>query len=589
MIMRIVHPKKWQNWRVIARFSTGSLLVINTLFFTSSDSFAATAGSGVCQQTYTLTGGNESVVVVADGNYCYVAFKNLGAASATSSSYTWSKPVGITSLDVLVVGGGGGGGSRHGGGGGAGSFVQATSYSVASALTTINIVVGSGGAGAPGGNGSLVGSKGNDSSFKVGANGLTALGGGAGLNGDNILRNGGSGGGAGASQTAGTATTSTQKTLDGATTISGIEFGFNGASGVADANSGASGTTDYWAAGGGGGAGSAGKRPTQGGSEFMTATFANTNGSETNGGDGGSGKSSTIIPTSVATSLGIGQVSAGSTYFAGGGGGGIGADGAAGGVGGVGGGGNGTKAIASGGVAGLTSTGSGGGGSGFDDISPVAGDTRNPPGGAGASGVVVIRFIPSAPTISSSATVSGTTTYGQTLSSSTGTWNYGPTSYTYQWSRSSTVGGTYTSIPSATSSSYSLTPSDVGQYLKVAVTATNIVGSTTDTSSATAAITAATSSTSVSRAVGTLTFRTTKAVSATPTVAGKLTFRANNVIIPGCKNLTALANTAKSCNYRPNSRGYVTISVRLVPTDTGYSSTTTSTDRLFVYQRSGSR
>jgi hypothetical protein len=326
------------------------------------------------------------------------------------------------------------------------------------------------------------------------------------------------------------------------------------------------------------------------GSEYTVSTvFPDGNGSNTAGGAGGSGKVSTIIPTSVATSLGVGQVSTGSTYFAGGGGGGIGADGAAGGVGGVGGGGNGTKAIASGGVAAVTSTGSGGGGSGFDDISPVAGDVANPPGGAGGSGIVVIRFIPSAPTISSSATVSGTTTYGQTLSSSTGTWNYGPTSYTYQWSRSSTVGGTYTSIPSATSSSYSLTPSDVGQYLKVAVTATNIVGSTTDTSSATAAITAATSSTSVSIAVGTLTFRTIKAISATPTVAGKLTFRANNVIIPGCKNLTALANTAKSCNYRPNSRGYVTITVTLVPTDTGYSNSSTTSDKLFVYQRSGSR
>lgn len=564
------------------------LSCINPILLINNSAYAATSGSGICQQTYSLTAGSDSVVVTANGDYCYVAFKNLGAANATSSSYTWTKPAGITSLDVLVVGGGGGGGARHGGGGGAGSFVQTTSYAVSSGATSINIVVGSGGAGANPAS-TYVGSSGGASTFKIGANGLTANGGGGGQNGSSNV-DGGSGGGAGANQTAGSAVTSTQKTLDGLTTLSGIEFGSAGASGVADPNSGTSSSYDYWAAGGGGGAGGAGKRPSQDGSEYTSSnTFADGNGSRTRGGDGGSGKVSSIVPDVVATSLGIGQVFSGSTYFAAGGGGGIGNDGISGGTGGVGGGGNGTKAISSGGVAAITSTGSGGGGSGYDDISPGAGDVQNPPGGAGASGVVLIRFIPSAPTISSSASISGTTTYGQNVSSGTGTWNYGPTSYAYQWSRSASVGGSYTAIPGATSSTYTLAAADVGQFLKVAVTATNVVGSTTDTSSATAAISAAVTSSSVTLAVGNLFFRTTKSVSATPTVAGKLTFRANNVVIAGCKNLAALANTAKSCNYKPNSRGYVTISVTLVPTNSGYATTTSSTDRLFVYQRSGSR
>ena len=249
----------------------------------------------------------------------------------------------MSSLDVLVIGGGGGGGARHGGGGGAGSFVQTTSYPIASASTNINIVVGSGGAGAAGASIGFVGSKGSDSSLKVGANGLTALGGGAGVNGSGNV-NGGSGGGAGASQTAGTAVTSTQKTLDGITTVNGIEFAFGGASGVADPNSGTSANTDFWAAGGGGGAGGAGKRPSLDASEYVASnTFPDGNGSRTRGGDGGVGKVSTLIDSGVATSLGIGQVSSGSAYFAGGGGGGIGADGAAGGVAGLGGGGNGTN------------------------------------------------------------------------------------------------------------------------------------------------------------------------------------------------------------------------------------------------------
>jgi hypothetical protein len=291
----------------------------------------------------------------------------------------------------------------------------------------------------------------------------------------------------------------------------------------------------------------------------------------------------------IATALGIGQVSGGSAYFAAGGGGGMGADGIAGGLGGLGGGGNGTKAIASGGVAALVSSGSGGGGSGFDDISPVAGDVANPPGGAGGSGVVVIRYIPPLPAVTASATISGTTTFNQVLTSTTGTWNNIPSTYSYQWLRAATSGGTYSAISGANSSTYTLSNSDVGQFIRVAVTASNVGGSTTDTSVATAAIAAATSSTSVSLAAGDLFFRTAKLISATPTVAGKLTFRANNVIIPGCKNLNASANVARNCSYKPNRRGYVTISVTLVPTDAGFSSNLIRTATLFVFQRSGSR
>lgn len=565
------------------------LIVLLSQISLISTAQAATSGSGICQQTYTPTAGSESVVVTSSGNYCYVAFKNLGSAGAASSSYTWTKPIGITSLDVLVIGGGGGGGARHGGGGGAGSFVQATSYPIASAQTNINVVVGSGGAGAAGAAISYLGSKGNDSSIKIGANGLTALGGGAGVNGSTADVNGGSGGGAGALQTAGNAATSTQKTLDGTSTISGIEFGNGGASGVGDPNSGTSNSFDFWAAGGGGGAGAAGKKPTVNGSEYFSSYFPDGNGSGTRGGNGGIGKVSSIISDVVATALGIGQVSGGSAYFAAGGGGGMGADGVAGGLGGTGGGGNGTKAIASGGVAALVSSGGGGGGSGFDDISPAAGDVQNPPGGAGGSGIVVIRYIPPLPAITASATISGTTNFGQTLTSTTGTWNNLPTTYTYQWLRAATSGGTYSAISGATSSTYVLASADVGQFIRVAVTATNVGGSTTDTSTATTVVNALTSSTSVTLDVGNLTFRTAKTISATPTVAGRLTFRANNVIIPGCKNLSANANVVRTCSYRPNSRGYITISVTLNPTDSGYSANTTSTARYFVYQRSGQR
>jgi hypothetical protein len=93
-------------------------------------------------------------------------------------------------------------------------------------------------------------------------------------------------------------------------------------------------------------------------------------------------------------------------------------------------------------------------------------------------------------------TISGTTSFGQTLTSSNGTWSGSPT-YTYQWSRASTSGGTYAVISGATSSSYSLTTADIGQFLKVAVTATNGAGAATATSLPTSQINKASQSISI--------------------------------------------------------------------------------------------
>ena len=135
----------------------------------------------------------------------------------------------------------------------------------------------------------------------------------------------------------------------------------------------------------------------------------------------------------------------------------------------------------------------------------------------------------------------------------------------------------------------SLTATTTGTCQVTATKAADTNYLVANSSAATFTISSGTVSATVTLAVGDLQFRTAKNISATPSVAGKLTFRVNNVIIPGCKNLAASANTAKNCSYRPTTRGYITISVTLVPTDTGYSSNTTKTDSYFVYQRSGSR
>jgi hypothetical protein len=74
--------------------------------------------------------------------------------------------------------------------------------------------------------------------------------------------------------------------------------------------------------------------------------------------------------------------------------------------------------------------------------------------------------------------ITGTTTEGQTLTSSTGTWSGTVVSYTYQWKADGV------NIASATASTFVLTASQVGANITVAVTATNEVGSTTATSAA---------------------------------------------------------------------------------------------------------
>jgi hypothetical protein len=59
-------------------------------------------------------------------------------------------------------------------------------------------------------------------------------------------------------------------------------------------------------------------------------------------------------------------------------------------------------------------------------------------------------------------------------------------------------------------------------------------------------------------------------------------------VLPGCKNKAVIAGTA-TCSYRPSTRGYVSITATLVPTDASYIGTTTTTTRYFVGNRTGPR
>jgi hypothetical protein len=96
------------------------------------------------------------------------------------------------------------------------------------------------------------------------------------------------------------------------------------------------------------------------------------------------------------------------------------------------------------------------------------------------------------PVNSSPPTITGTPQQGQTLTASRGTWSGGqPQTYTYQWRRCDSSGGSCADISGATASTYLLKDVDVGKTLRVRVTAKNSLGSTASTSTPTGVVTKA--------------------------------------------------------------------------------------------------
>ena len=85
----------------------------------------------------------------------------------------------------------------------------------------------------------------------------------------------------------------------------------------------------------------------------------------------------------------------------------------------------------------------------------------------------------SQPAATSAPTIAGETTAGQQLVSSVGTWSGSPTSFAYQWRRCDVTGANCAAISGAVSSTYTLTPGDIGTTLSLVVTATSSAGSQT--------------------------------------------------------------------------------------------------------------
>src|SRR5439155_821573 len=102
-------------------------------------------------------------------------------------------------------------------------------------------------------------------------------------------------------------------------------------------------------------------------------------------------------------------------------------------------------------------------------------------GAALLTGVATARTA-AVPQNTSPPTISGTAREGNTLTARNGTWANSPTSFAYQWQRC-TSSTTCTNVDGATARTYGVRSADVGDTLRVAVTAHNSSGSTATASS----------------------------------------------------------------------------------------------------------
>ena len=85
--------------------------------------------------------------------------------------------------------------------------------------------------------------------------------------------------------------------------------------------------------------------------------------------------------------------------------------------------------------------------------------------------------LPLPPVNTGAPAISGNPVQGQTLTTDSGSWLNSPTSYTYQWEDCDSSGNNCLAITGATSSSYTLASSDVGDTIRSVVSASNSGGS----------------------------------------------------------------------------------------------------------------
>jgi len=127
---------------------------------------------------------------------------------------------------------------------------------------------------------------------------------------------------------------------------------------------------------------------------------------------------------------------------------------------------------------------------------PVWGDTRNGNQDIFAAGLdqngdgVVDDCVTGPPANTVTPTISGTATNGATLNGSPGAWKgYPLLAFTRQWRRCGAGGGGCVDIAGATSDSYTLVAADVGSVIRLRVSGSNSLGSSSADSAETAVVT----------------------------------------------------------------------------------------------------
>src|SRR3954468_1955334 len=104
---------------------------------------------------------------------------------------------------------------------------------------------------------------------------------------------------------------------------------------------------------------------------------------------------------------------------------------------------------------------------------------------AGAvAAVLAVAASAAAPQSTSSPTLEGKFQVGETLTTDNGSWSNSPTSFDYQWQRCNSSGSGGVNIAGASARTYKLVDADVDHTVKVLVTAANVDGKDTATSSA---------------------------------------------------------------------------------------------------------
>jgi hypothetical protein len=101
-----------------------------------------------------------------------------------------------------------------------------------------------------------------------------------------------------------------------------------------------------------------------------------------------------------------------------------------------------------------------------------------------------VEVVSASPQNTESPTISGSAQHGQTLTATSGSWSHSPVSYAYQWRRCDTSGNSCADIAGAAQQTYALADADVGQTIRVTVTAANQHGTGQASSDHTAVVAA---------------------------------------------------------------------------------------------------